>query len=80
MCVDLPQVSVIIPTCNRADFLKNAIDSVLSQTFGNFELIIVDDGSTDHTPELIKEYGQKVRYIPQDNRGVSNARNVGIRA
>ncbi len=73
-----PRVSVIIPTYNRADFLKEAIDSVLAQTYRDFELFIVDDGSTDHTRERIKTYGNQVTYLFQENRGVSSARNLGI--
>jgi len=72
--------SVIIPTYNRRDFLKIAIESVLAQAFSDFELIIVDDGSTDTTPQLVKSFNDKrIRYLQQDNRGPSAARNSGIR-
>ncbi len=75
-----PLVSVIIPVYNRYQFLKEAIDSVLSQTFQNFELIIVDDGS-DNTSYLINnEYKDKIIYIRhKTNRGVAAARNSGIK-
>lgn len=73
-------VSVIIPTYNRADFLKEAVDSVLTQTFHDVELIVVDDGSTDHTRQLLQSYGQQLRSVTQENRGVSSARNIGIHA
>lgn len=73
------KVSVIIPTYNRAWILKKAIDSVLSQNFKNFELIVVDDGSTDDTQDLLKDYQEKVYVIHQENRGVSAARNKGIK-
>ena len=72
-------VSVIIPTHNRADFLARAVDSVLAQTYGNFELIVVDDGSTDHTPQLLSAYGRDVIMVRQENRGPAAARNLGIR-
>ena len=75
-----PLVSVIIPTYNRAWTLKKAIDSVLKQDYKNFELIIVDDGSTDETEALVKKYEKPVRYIQQPNMGVSAARNKGISA
>ena len=77
---DVPTVSVIIPTYNRADFLKEAIESVLAQTFCDFELIVVDDGSTDRTRDLLDGYGARLRPIFQANHGVSSARNAGIRA
>ncbi len=77
-------VSVIMPTYNRADIIERAIDSVLSQTFTNYELIIIDDGSKDSTEELIttKYTAQinsgKIKYIKQKNGGVSSARNKGL--
>ncbi|MEN8133938.1 MAG: glycosyltransferase family A protein [Thermodesulfobacteriota bacterium] len=73
-------VSVIIPTYNRRDFLGKAIDSVLKQIYRNFELLIIDDGSTDGTDEFVASYGNAVRYLYQDNLGVAAARNTGIRA
>jgi len=75
-----PAVSVIIPTHNRAGCLREAVDSVLAQEFRNFELIVVDDGSTDDTPRLLQEYGDAIRVLRQENRGVSAARNRGIAA
>lgn len=76
-----PAVSVIIPTHNYARFLVDAAESVLSQTFDDLELIIVDDGSTDNTADVVKQFlkDQRVRYIYQDNKGPSAARNAGIR-
>ncbi len=73
-------VSVIIPTYNRAWILKEAIDSVLSQDYENFELIVVDDGSEDKTKELLDGYKNRLRMIKQKNSGVSAARNKGLRA
>ena len=75
-----PLVSVIIPTYNRAWALAEAIDSVLVQDYNNFELIIVDDGSTDNTPNLLNEFAGKLKLIRQENAGVSAARNRGIAA
>ncbi len=71
-------VSVIIPTFNRGDVLSRAIGSVLGQTFQDFELIVVDDGSTDYTKDLVTSLSRSIRYIIQDHKGVSAARNRGI--
>ncbi|MCU0846919.1 MAG: glycosyltransferase family 2 protein [Spirochaetes bacterium] len=76
----MPFFSVIIPAYNRRSMLTRAVESVLSQTFTDYELIVVDDGSTDGTGEEMEKYGGRVRYIRQDNRGVSAARNAGIAA
>jgi glycosyltransferase involved in cell wall biosynthesis len=73
-------ISVIIPTWNRKNLLGKAIDSVLTQTYENFELLIVDDGSDDGTDEFVASYGNAVRYLYQDNLGAAAARNTGIRA
>jgi glycosyltransferase involved in cell wall biosynthesis len=73
-------VSVIIPTYNRAGFLAQAVDSVLAQTYGNFELIVVDDGSCDETEMLLASYGKALIVLRQENLGPAAARNAGIRA
>jgi glycosyltransferase involved in cell wall biosynthesis len=73
-----PLVSIIIPTYNRAWIVRDAIDSVLGQTYADFELIVVDDGSTDRTPQILDAYGDRLRVIRQANQGVSAARNRGI--
>jgi len=74
-----PLVSVVIPTYN-CPFLSEAINSVLTQTYENIEIIIIDDGSTDKTRVIVEKYHTKVQYIYQENQGVSSARNNGIRA
>ena len=71
-------MSVIIPTYNRGWILKEAIDSVLTQDYKDFELIVVDDGSTDNTSEILASYGNGIRVLFQENKGVSAARNRGI--
>jgi len=75
-----PLVSVVIPTYNRAWCLAEAVDSVLAQELRGFELIVVDDGSTDDTPRLLEGYGEAVRTLRRENHGVSAARNAGIAA
>jgi glycosyltransferase involved in cell wall biosynthesis len=74
-----PKVSVIIPTFNRGHLIDNAIQSVLNQTFRDFEIIVVDDGSTDNTREVVSKYKDKVVYIFQENCERSSARNKGIK-
>ncbi|MFB0565486.1 MAG: glycosyltransferase family 2 protein [Candidatus Aminicenantaceae bacterium] len=78
-------ISVIIPSYNRAQFLKQAIQSVLEQDYflseiqsDKFELLVIDDGSTDSTPEIVRSFGSNVKYHFQDNKGISAARNVGL--
>ena len=73
-----PEVSVIVPTFNRAAMVVEAVESVLAQRKLDFELIVVDDGSTDDTEERLKTYGPRVRYYKQTNTGVSAARNRGL--
>ncbi len=72
--------SVIIPAYNAESFIQSSIDSVLSQTRDDYEIVVVDDGSNDHTAEIIKSIDDfRIRYIYQENKGVSAARNTGIR-
>lgn len=74
-----PKVSVIIPTYNREKFIGEAIQSVLDQTFLDFEIIVVDDGSTDRTGDVVRAFAsEKIKYIYQPNRGRSNARNHAL--
>lgn len=76
----LPTVSVIVPVLNGASYIPKAIESVLAQSFEDFELIIVDDGSTDGTAAVVRAYDDtRIRYFYQQNRGLSAARNSGIR-
>ena len=75
-----PTISVVIAVYNGERTIARAIQSVLSQTFPAFELIIVDDGSTDATPEKVRGFGEKVVYLRQENAGVSAARNAGVAA
>ncbi|MEW6404808.1 MAG: glycosyltransferase [Chloroflexota bacterium] len=74
-----PQVSVVIPAYNQAHFLAYAINSALAQTFRDFEIIVVDDGSTDNTAAIAKEFGDSICHIYQANQGLSAARNTAIR-
>ncbi|HOO71850.1 MAG TPA: glycosyltransferase [Spirochaetota bacterium] len=75
----MPFFSVIIPTYNRHELAGRAVNSVLAQTFSDYELILVDDGSTDSTPLLADTFRGRMIYLRQDNCGVSAARNRGIR-
>ena len=77
----MPLVSIIVPIYNVEKYLKRCIDSILDQTFKDFELILVNDGSTDNSEDICKEYEAKdkrIKYFYQDNSGVSKARNKGI--
>ena len=75
----MAKISIIIPTYNSAQYICEAIESVLNQTYKDFEIIVVDDGSTDNTKEVIKPYLNKIKYIYQQNSGPSAARNRGIK-
>src|SRR5262245_59564990 len=76
-----PKVTVIIPTFNRARYLAEAIGSVLGQTFADYELIVVDDGSTDETSAVLAGFGDsRLRVLRQENRGISAAMNIGLQA
>jgi glycosyltransferase involved in cell wall biosynthesis len=78
----LPSVSVIIPTHNRADFLRGALSSVLNQTYQNFEIIVVDDASSDDTASVVAAFNdERIRFLQHEmNKGGSAARNTGILA
>ena len=75
-----PLVSVIMPAYNAADYIEEAIESVLIQNYQNFELMIINDGSTDDTEQIVKKFDDhRIRYINQENTGASSARNNGIK-
>jgi glycosyltransferase involved in cell wall biosynthesis len=76
-----PTVSVITPAFNAAPYVRETLDSVLAQTFTDFEVIVVDDGSTDETAAIVDWYAQRdprVRVVRQANRGIAAARNTAI--
>ena len=75
----IPKVSIIITTYNRCAWIKHAVDSVLQQSYQNFELLIIDDGSTDITKGILSEYGNEIKYFYQPNKGPAAARNLGIK-
>lgn len=74
-----PLISVIMPTFNRAEYIREALDSIKRQTFKDYEVIIVDDGSTDNTKEILENY-EGIHYIFQEHGGISKARNTAIKA
>ncbi|WP_414526594.1 glycosyltransferase family 2 protein [Nodularia chucula] len=78
-----PEVSVVLCTYNRVNYLKTCIDSVINQTFKDWELVVVDDGSQDHTFTLVDAYLQKfpnIRYLKHQNRKLGHSKNAGIQA
>jgi glycosyltransferase involved in cell wall biosynthesis len=76
-----PFFTIVVPTYNRAHLLPRAIESILAQTFQDFEVIIVDDGSTDHTADVVSALGDdRIEYLSQENAGASAARNRGAAA
>ncbi|WP_375512534.1 glycosyltransferase family 2 protein [uncultured Nostoc sp.] len=76
----MPNVSVIIPTFQRADLVSETIESVLAQTYTDYEIIVVNDGSTDNTREVLAKFKDKITVIDQENKGLATARNTGIMA
>jgi glycosyltransferase involved in cell wall biosynthesis len=78
ICLMSPEISVIIPTYNRAAMVVEAVESVLAQEMSEFELIVIDDGSTDDTETRLGIFGSRLHYFKQQNAGVSRARNRGL--
>src|SRR5438270_1336965 len=74
-----PLVSIVIPTYNRAAIISRTIDNIFRQTYPNFEVIVIDDGSTDDTQSVLKRYHDRVRVVRQSNAGPAIARNNGAR-
>ncbi|MBI3009552.1 MAG: glycosyltransferase family 2 protein, partial [Candidatus Omnitrophica bacterium] len=77
--MSFPLVSVIIPTYNRASMLREALESVRHQTVKDLEILVIDDGSTDETTQVVAGFGEPAIYFKQLNQGVAAARNLGIR-
>lgn len=73
------KVSVIIPVYNGEKYIYEAIDSILNQAYQDFEIIVIDDGSTDNTPKILKEYGSKIKWKSQENKGQASAINEAIK-
>jgi len=78
--VKKPYISVIIPLYNQSKYVGEGIRSALEQTYKDYEIIVIDDGSTDNSREVVELFGDQVRYIWQENKGLAGARNTGIRA
>jgi glycosyltransferase involved in cell wall biosynthesis len=76
----VPTVSVVVPAYNQAHYLPQTLDSIRAQTYTDYEIVLVDDGSTDETPAVAHHYADIVRYIHQSNQGLAAARNTGIQA
>ncbi len=74
----MAKISVVIPVYNREKLVGRAIKSVLDQTFGDYEIIVIDDGSVDGTKKVVQRYKGRIKYIYQENKGISTARNRGI--
>ncbi|MBA4096248.1 MAG: hypothetical protein C0484_05685 [Rhodospirillum sp.] len=72
------KASVIIPVYNGSQYLATTLESVLAQTYPLHEIIVIDDGSTDSSPDILRSYGERLRVTRQDNQGVAVARNVGL--
>ena len=79
----MPRVSVIVPCYNTGKYLRQALDSVLAQTYTDWEVIMIDDGSTDNSAQIAAEaraqFGSRLKYFYQPNRGLSATRNTGFR-
>src|SRR5208337_1705827 len=76
----MAKVSVVIPVYNGAATISCALASVFAQSYSDYEVVVLDDGSTDDTASVLAGYGDRIRVISQRNRGLSAARNAGVRA
>ncbi len=74
-----PLVSIVIPVYNGSNYMREAIDSALAQSYERVEVIVVNDGSTDDTEQIALSYGERIRYFRKENGGVSSALNLGIK-
>jgi glycosyltransferase involved in cell wall biosynthesis len=79
MTPESPLISVIVPAYNAAEFLADALQCIQDQLYPKLEVIVVDDGSTDETPRIAAAFGDRVRYVRQENQGPASARNHGLR-
>ncbi|MEL6929631.1 MAG: glycosyltransferase [Cyanobacteria bacterium J06600_6] len=77
--LDAPLVSIVIPVYNGEKYIQTAVNSVLEQTYQNYEIIVIDDGSTDNTRQKLHPYHEQIRYVFQENSGSAAARNLGIK-
>ncbi|MGE5423480.1 MAG: glycosyltransferase family 2 protein, partial [Ignavibacteriales bacterium] len=75
---EYPMVSVVIATYNCSSYITRAVQSALDQTYPNVEVIVIDDGSTDNTPEILQSFRDRIRVVFQENRGPAAARNAGL--
>ena len=73
-----PLVTIVIPVFNGSNYVTSAINSALAQTYNKVEIVVVNDGSTDNTEEIVKSYGNKIRYFIKKNGGVASALNFAI--
>ena len=76
--MEMKKVSIIIPVYNCQEYISDSLESVLSQTYQNIEIVVINDGSTDDTQKIIEEYGDRINYYYQENAGVATARNLGL--
>jgi glycosyltransferase involved in cell wall biosynthesis len=74
----MPRFSVVIPSYNRAHLIARTVESALEQTFSDYEIVVVDDGSTDHTPKVLRAYQDRARIVCKEHRGLGHTRNVGV--
>src|SRR3989304_6615985 len=79
MGTENPKVSIIIPVYNTEKYVQDAIESAINQTYDNLEIIVVNDGSTDESLEIIKKYEDKIKIISKENGGTASALNTGIK-